>query len=587
MARKGNWTTVFAKLNSRRFLQRWIDFDKQDMPPIWRTFNRFDAMIALAILIFTILFCLERLQGDFPHILLGGDAANIVSFALAKLHPEWFAGDFLLGDLQNFQLYFQFHVPYIFWLNQWLGNPALALLTLLPVSVLLYLWGLYWLGKVLFRHRLWAASLLLLNAIPMYLPVDDIGILPDPLPRHLFQALLVYLLALAILWKDKPSTWLLMAFAMGILVYFHAVSTPAWIAALFGGWIVCLPATWSWKQKLWFLFSLIVVLLITLFPFGFNYQQSLGQARELPSGVSYAEFMRVFTTYYNTPDLHNILPTTKTILVTLALVGLLPFGLTGFIIGGLLAGSRSKELLILVIWFAAIGLISVVLPALEKKIEAHFQLLPLQTELFRGVRFFRFLLSLIGLWGISLLVHRVRKPIPLAALFLAMVVIIVIRSYSNPRTLQFLQFPQTWQCLQKGQLICQEPSPLVEVMLFVRDHTPQGSPIFFTPSYQDTASLCVRYLANRPLVYSWKDRGLGFTRPDKFWEWYEVFQVFAKVKFPKKWLNSNPVDFIAYIKDLGARYLVLDCPCPELPPSLQQTMPVLYENSAYKVYALP
>lgn len=579
--------TVFATLNSRRFLQRWIDFDKQDMPPIWRTFNRVDAIIALAILIFTILFCLERFQGDFPHILLGGDAANIVSFALANLHPEWFTGDFLLSDPQNFQLYFQFHVPYIIWLNKWLGNPALALLTLLPVSMILYLWGLYWLGKVLFRHRLWAVSLLLLNALPLYLPVDDIGIMPEPLPRHLFQALLVYLLALVFLWKDKPKTWFVLAFAMGVLVYFHAVSTPAWLAALFGGWIVCLPPTWPWKQKLLFLFSLIVVLLIPLLPFVSNYQHSLGQARELPSGVSHAEFMQVFTTYYNTPDLHNILPTTKIILLQLALVGLLPFGLIGLILGGWLAGSRSKELCILVIWLAAIGLISVALPAIEKEIEARLQLLPLQTELFRGVRFFRFILSLVGLWGISLLVHRVHKPIPLAALFFTMVVIIVIRSYSNPRTLQLLQFPQTRQCLQQGRLICQEPSPLVEVMLFIRDHTPQGSPIFFTPRYRDTTSLCVRYLANRPLVYSWKDRGLGSIRPEMFWQWYEIFKKLAKDKSPKKWLGRNPSDFIAYIKSLGARYLVLDCPCPEIPPSLQPTLPVLYENSAYKVYALP
>lgn len=269
-----------------------------------------DGFFLVFLVGFTALFTLERLQWDYPNVFLGGDAANIVSFALAKNHPEWFAKDFLLSERQNFDIYLQFHVLYTQWLEKLFGDAILGFLSLLPITVLIYLGGLYFLGRTLFDYPGWALAFTMMNALPIYLPVDDIGIQTDPLPRTLFHGLLSFLLAYLWKWRDEPKRWWLLAAGLGGLVYIHAVSTPAWILAFWFSFLYLMPREWNLTKRLQWMAGLSLVLVIVVIPFVQNYLHNTVQARTLPEGVSYLDFMKIFHTYYNTPSLHQIPKTT-------------------------------------------------------------------------------------------------------------------------------------------------------------------------------------------------------------------------------------------------------------------------------------
>lgn len=534
---------------------------------------------------FTALFTLERLQWDYPNVFLGGDAANIVSFALAKNHPEWFSKDFLLSERQNFDIYLQFHVLYTQWMEKLSGDAILGFLSLLPITILLYLGGLYFLGRTFFAQPGWALAFTALNALPIYLPVDDIGIQTDPLPRTLFHSLLSFLLAFLWRWRDKPERWWLLAAGLGGLVYIHAVSTPAWILAFFFSFLYLMPGEWNRAQRMKWTGGLCLVTLITLVPFIQNYLHNTLQERKLPVDLDHRSYMQIFTSYYGTPDLHDVFKTTKVTLSMLTQSGLLPLGILGLLAVTIRRDVKQRPQTVLVlIWFAAIIMISMIIPYIEKIVERRLEILPLQTELLRGVRFVRFLLSLSLFLGIKSILHN-RDKVYLSLLLGIGCALLTIWMYNNPKTLEMVMFPRTITCLKETkQLYCHRPSHFREAILFLREQTPIDAAIFFAPKPTDTSALAVRYMAHRSLVYSWKDRGLGFVRPDKLLDWYKIYSKLKENKNPSRWLSRKPAEFTKFIKELGTDYYVTfgDCTPQTGEPSEFQIRPI-FQNADYSI----
>ncbi|MCS7247954.1 MAG: hypothetical protein NZ840_06900 [Anaerolineales bacterium] len=546
----------------------------------------FDWLFVLFLVAFVTLFSIERIQWDYPHVFLGSDAANIVSFALAKNHPDWFAKDFLLSDRRNFEIYLQFHVLYTQVLERWIGDATLAFLSLLPVTVLLYLGGLYFFGRVFLGSPAWALAFTALNALPIYLPVDDIGIQTDPLPRTLFHSLLLFLLAGLWQWRAQPQRWLLLAVGFGGLVYIHAVSAPMWVLAFLASCLFLMPRAWTWRQRAEWLVKAGLILSVVLVPFVQNYLQNTFGGRTLPEGMSYAKFMEIFTSYYASPELHHPLSTAFSVLRILTEAGLIPLGVLGYIVGFSSPEQRQKLLLVL-LWLAGVVGFSVVLPYFEQLLERRLQVLPLQTEFLRGIRFARWLISLLALSGLQLLQAKIGRPYA-SPLLLGLLLILTARMYYQPETLMLIRFPKTAECLlSQRRLLCQKSSPLRETLLFLRNHTPIDAAVFFAPKPTDTGALAVRYMAHRSLVYSWKDRGLGFARPEKLVEWHVAYSKLKRYKTSKRWLAKDPEQFLQFLKALGASHFIVMGSClPEDDSIGNLRVGLVYKNSDYSVCRL-
>ncbi|MCX8061064.1 MAG: hypothetical protein N3D16_00625 [Anaerolineales bacterium] len=545
-----------------------------------------DGVFLICLFLFTALFTLERIQWDYPNVFLGGDAANIVSFALAKNHPELFARDFLLSERRNFDIYLQFHVFYTQWLEKLFGNAILAFLSLLPITILLYLGGLYFLGRAFFVHPRWAIVFTVLNALPIYLPVDDIGIQTDPLPRTLFHGILSFLLAFLWKWRDQPKRWWVLSAGLGGLVYIHAVSAPAWILAFWFSFIYLMPREWNIAQRMKWIAVLSLVIMGALIPFIQNYLQNTIQARTLPEGIDYLNFMKIFHTYYNSPSLHQIPLTTLTIIKILTKKWIFPLGVLGCLIPLVRNQKQKQQIYLTLLWLVAIVSVSILIPFIEKKIELRFQILPLQTELFRGVRFVPYLLSIFVIMGLRTLHDQLSIVEPYKAVFfIGFVCLMLFRVHGSSSNLDLIRFPKTVHCVQEQQLLfCQKVSKLTDVILFLRENTPRDAAVFFAPIPRDTSALAVRYMAHRSLVYSWKDRGIGFAFPDKLIEWYQIYAVLIQHKNPRRWLSKDPDGFATLMRDLRVDYLIMVGSCsPKVEYKGEFRIKTIFRNSDYSV----
>ena len=179
--------------------QSWL---KKTQAVNWVDIGLGTLFLGMAVFMF-----LSKIQGDYPHIVMGGDAGNIISFAAALDHPEFFTGDALLNDLNNFRIYATVNIPFIRWLNQYTADYGLAFSYLLLPQIFIQLLGFYLLGRVLFKSRLWAFLFTMLVAMPIEINLEETwGITFDPVSRFSYQALIPYLLTLAYLWRAKPAT---------------------------------------------------------------------------------------------------------------------------------------------------------------------------------------------------------------------------------------------------------------------------------------------------------------------------------------------------------------------------------------------
>ncbi|HEX9028943.1 MAG TPA: hypothetical protein VF823_07205, partial [Anaerolineales bacterium] len=266
------WSRLEALLT--RWLERYASLSGPTTPPRDTSpkVNRWDWAAAASFMLFALVYFIGRLQGNFPNVDLGGDAANIASFAAAWAHPEYFRGDALLGNLDNIRIYATVHIPLLQWLNGLLGNYGLAMTSTLAPHIFIQMLGFYIFGRVVLKNRYWAFLFAVATTTPFMMNLGERwGIMEDPVPRFTFQALLPYLLTLAWLWRSQPRRWpWVMAFT-GALVYLHPVSTPAWALAIWLGMWLFIPSGWSWIKRLGFMFVNGLVLMLVAAPFILNY----------------------------------------------------------------------------------------------------------------------------------------------------------------------------------------------------------------------------------------------------------------------------------------------------------------------------
>lgn len=564
----------------KKVFGNYIDFTTRPRQIDITAFNYQDTIIVTIIILFSLLWYLQRIQFDYPYVILGSDLANIASFSAALDHPELFKNDFLLSDTDNFRIYFQLHVLLTRVLGSWVNNYSAGILLILIPTVFLYLSGFYWLGRTITNNRYWAFVFTIFNLSPLYFAFETWGVVKDPTPRTGIQALLPFLLILVWKWKDKPDIirWGLIAIFTGGLIYIHAAGTPIWMVCILVGLWTQMPKEWGYKKQVLVLAGLTTLILLTQFVFISNYLKY----RVSGDIKNYKEMLELLR-FLLPPEILNIPLTLKKTFRMLWSMWLIPFGIIGTILLYIIKQQDRNGLKLVVTWVLSVILVSAILPLIERTVESYLRIIPLETDLIRGLRYLVPLLSLLGLWGMSELSVRL-KPAH-GKWLLAIIGIFFAASIFNHRLEREFTFKATADCIQTGRILCLQRSDLHDILEVLHERTEPGAAVFFADHPADTTALAVRYLAQRPLVYSWKDRGAGLSDLDLMDRWFEIYSRLESEETTYKWFQDNPADLIQFVQGLGAKYLILN---GQVTISEIDALPasVFYKNKTYIILEL-
>jgi hypothetical protein len=558
---------------------RWgavLDFS--EYPILLAQFNRWDAIILVVFVLFSAFYQIARMSTGFPNVLLSSDAANLAGFAAAHQYPQLFQHDLILNNPANFQLYSTIHIPLLRFLESLLGNFGLAFSVLLGPHVFLQLFGFYWLGRILFRSRFWAFTFSAMAAAPMPLPLGEIwGIVRDALPRFTFQVVLVFLLGLVILWRSKPRRWYLIMVAAGLMAFIHPVSTPVWGATLLIGFWPVMPAEWSFKKRLGQTFLLGLTFLAALLPYLVLYLSAH------QGGTTSADYNLLYTiiTEYFPDNIYNMPAAMAAFFSMLSASGLLWFALAGLALSFVALPTERKNLSQIVFWMLGLSVVAILLPWVEQIIEKQFRIIPLQTELVRGIRYFVPLMLILWIFPLAGLAQRLKTVWLVRGLQSVGVLSAVFWFAINPfQPVSELQAAMS--CFMHAQVICPVRQDFAQTLAAVRTVTPEQS-TFAVMRKNWSNGTELRYLSLRPLVYAFKDKGfLVYSNHVVLRRWYELFlqekEIYKKSTTPDH-QRSMAVDFA---RGSGADYLLTDFPYTQAELA-QYHLDLTYQNGDYMV----
>lgn len=544
--------------------------------------NRLDWLAIAIFIVYAGWYFLGRLEANFPVVILSGDGGNIASYAAAADHPEWFKKDPALGDSNNIGIYATIHIPLIRLLNHLTNDYGMAYTWLVFPETFLQLLGFYFLGRVLFKNRFWAFLLAFLTAMMVInIGLGEIwGVWRDALPRVTFQAVLPFLLALVLVWKNRPGRWPWLMVFGGLLVYLHPISAPAWGFAIWLSLWLLQPRDWNLKRRILVMLGLGVLFLIPMLPFAINYLTYNVRGK----AADYTTVMTVLQTY-SPANLLNAPAALGAFLWNTTRSLLLPVALVGFVVTWLIKKEDRKPVKVVLLWAAGIFIISILVPSLERIIEQRFHLLPLETELVRCLRYFVPLMLLFWLWPLAELTPRLVNLQARRAVIALGIILFGFWAGTNRPDLSAMLRVVT--CISKGQLICISDRPIDELITTLRTQTLPGEGVlFFNENTAYTSqTISVRYAALRPMVYTERDSGiLGYADRSALPAWLET---------TKKWdaLRANPdpqerlKGLVPLAVSLKADYLLIDFEVlPETIASLPVT--VIMQNEDYLLLKL-
>jgi hypothetical protein len=542
-----------------------------------RQINALDVLVILAFLAFAAIYFLGRLQANYPVVVLTGDGGNIASYAAAQDHPAWFTLDPALGDPTNTGVYATIHIPLIRAIERLTGDYGQAFAWLLLPQTFLQLLGFYILGRMLFKNRFWAFLFAFLTAMMVIdVGLGEIwGVWRDALPRVTFQALLPFLLALVLAWKDRPARWPWLMLLAGLLVYVHPVSAPAWGFAIWLGLWLFVPKAWRVRQRILVMLGLGAAFLVPILPFAVNYlsYQSRGGAAD------YSTVMAILQAY-SPANLLNIPAALGEFLWNMTRSLLIPVALVGFAATWILKKDDRKEVKLVLLWTAGIFVTSILIPFGEQIIEALLKMLPFETELVRGIRYFVPLLLIFWLWPLVELAPRLVHPRARQAAFGLGILLFAFWGGTNRPDVRYMWKAVT--CLSQGQLVCESDRPLDELIVTLRTQTQPGDGIFFFNQSSATTSqtLSVRYSALRPLVFSPRDQStLGYANRAALPAWLALNRQVEALQAQED-PQARLAGLLPLAQSLKASYLVIDFPVTE---QLLKNLPlkVVMENEVY------
>lgn len=543
--------------------------------------NRRDAVIFLFFAFAALIYQLAALSRGYPTVILTGDAANIASFAAARAFPELFKNDAILGNLNNIGLYVTIHLPIVIWLEKLVGNFGLAYSLFLFPHVFLQYFSYYLFGRVLFHNRYWAFLFSLATSSHILLDGGEgWGVLSDAVPRFTFQVLIPFILILLLTsWRKKTNLWPLVMIIAGLMAFVHPVSTPTWAFALWIGFLPILPAAWDFRRKLLEMIKLGSILALALVPYVsiyLKYHQSGGGNR------NYDLVYHILSNYFPR-NILNIPGAVSTLLHNTAQFGLLWYGLFGLIFTFLVFPSERSRVRQILTWVIGIIFVSILIPWIEISIERTFRMIPLQTELMRGMRYLAIFLFIFWFYPFAELTQRAINTKLSRATFAIGTLLTLSWLILNPPP-TFSQAPAVFKCWQSGQFICPYSTDHADALTYIREETPQLSKftVFLTNRW---SGIEVRYLAFRPMVYAYKDKGqLLFTNLESLEQWQHYQELesdfFSKKNAPT--LSDKLTRMVEFARESEADYILTSFP---FTPEEQQRLNVIavYQNPTYSI----
>jgi len=380
-----------------------------------REFRTRDGLVVLVFVVLAVASQLGRWKLFTPFIALESDAANIASYAAAQDFPEFFTRDSALSQAEDLRFYATIHEPILRLLRPLTGDYGTAFISLLGLHLLLQCFGFYLLGRVLFRDRIWAFFLAMINVafVPLMGGMAEYwGAWLDPQPRFTFQALLPFVLCLAIHWRDRTDRWPYLMALVGLLVYVHPVSTPAWGFAIWLG-LWSKPNTEEpWRRVMTYRVLSAAAFLVVIAPFAVLYLGSR-DAGETPAQVAAALRQSIPTSYQDaTVALRRFLQSS-----TRYPFGALPIWSGIAVILLWLLGAREREILKRVLfWAVGILTVAVGITLADQSYAARAGTFPVQIDLIRNIRYF---VPLLLLWPLAAGSSRIREnsstPVSVAA----------------------------------------------------------------------------------------------------------------------------------------------------------------------------
>lgn len=458
----------------------------------------------LVLAIYTLIAALCALlwwRGQVPFPFLGSDAGDIASLAAAWLDPGRFRGDLLLGDWEAYRFYVTLQIPLLIALSYVFGDVGTAYVALLAPSILLHALGLYLLGRELLKHWWEAALLGLLGFGTVSLTIDYYGTYVDAQPRLMFQSVLPFLWIASLRLANRPRLWPILFAAHGLTMYLHSVSAPAVaFASLLALGGTRPPATSMIRHLSWLAASGATFLAVAG-PFLWNYL--VGHVHGSVTG--YAEIIALYTGIF---ELHfTDVAEYLSIVVRRWQAGvLLPlWGIVGFVAVWKLAPNSRRALIFFGLWLAGLLVVSVGVSWVAQVIERRYELLPVQIDLRRNVRYVVPVLFIVGFWGTALTLRCIGRRAGSVAL---MVVAIGWLAIDRPGS---IPFRATFSCLADGRLLCPPARwhDNLAVLEFLRTDLASGSRVLpVVARYEGLEFVAaIRYHARRPVVFNYKDAG--------------------------------------------------------------------------------
>ena len=507
------------------------------------------------LLILSILYQLAIYNGQNPYVFLGEDAANIAAFTAARENPEFFQQDALLGEPKNFRFYQTVHLYILPWLKKLVGDYGTAFISTLGITVFLQLLGFYLLGWLLHRDCFLAflLAILSLSHVRLNMLSDYWGFFSDPLPRNTFQAFLPFLLSAAYYWRQQPHFWPGVIALAGFGMYLHPVSAPIWGVAIWLGFLVYLPASWSWAKKIFVLLGTGLIFVIIIIPFAFNFF-----TYHAPSQTQDHQRVLELIKSCFCPGFLDLSQTLVAFITDPLLVWL--FFCLLFSLLYLTRQYQEKRLVgLLWAWLMGIILTAVIIPIADQAISRVLQRIPFELDLIRGLRFI-VPLSLIATflalatWRASASGLWHRWP------FLVFALILLISTQKNTIAPLFRPFKQTgfWQTSPRQR-------DLQEALEFLRCQPIANGPVLsLLPRHQ---TLAIRYYSLKPLAYCLKDGPtFAYANHAGLLVWQEISLQLKQ--FLTTQLPSNKItELLSWAKSLGVAWVVL--PHTSLPTDYQ------------------
>ncbi len=538
----------------------------------------------LAILVFALLAFIYQIamsSNGFPTVILGGDAANIASFAAGRAFPQLFGTDAILGDLRNIGLYTTIHLPLTIWLEKLIGNFGLAYSVLLFPHVFLQYFSYYLLGRVIFNQRYWAFLFALSTSAPMMFSGGEVwGAVGDGMPRFTFQVLIPFILILLLsTWRERTQRWPWVMVIAGLMAFIHPVSTPTWAFALWLGFWPIMPSAYDLRRKLLEMLKLGSILALALLPYISIYLTYHKGGK----GNSDYDLVYFILTNYFPYDLLNIPAAVKTLFDVTSQFGLLWYGLIGLALTFLLFRSERSRLAQMLTWMAGISFVSILVPFVEQIIERSLRIIPLQTELMRGMRYLVPFLFIFWYYPLAQLTNRAARIGLTRAVFAIGTVLTLSWLILNP-PFPFVETPNVLRCWSTGQIICPTGTDYADALTHIRTDTPEKAQfvVFLTNRW---SGIEVRYLGLRPMAYAYKDRGqLAFTNLEALQTWFYFLQrenaIFSRNISPT--LDVQQKRMIDFARDAEANYMLTNFPfSPEVCQQLDVS--ILYKNATFTI----